>query len=506
MRFPRTLRRSLVLLALGVAGTAPMAVGAEAEDPARSSADSPPPAVARLEAEPLLTADRQVVWADGRIWVRDRGDRRFRPGPAPAATPDEIELGPGFLIGPGDDDTEPASSRVAEIPDDQVMFHEAFEGEFPADAWLVYDDNGDDTTWGVETCRSHYGSHSAWCAGEGSTPACTAVPELMADTLVQKHRIAFFNYTDELLTYWAWHDYTYWPRDQLIVYLVGSVSPIAGPPETWNVIDEHTDVATSGWHQRTISLVGFPEVDGKFLVNYGVVFRYLSGCCNPTQGAFVDDVWLSGCPNIGTISLESPADGADLCSGEGTWFCWTGHEGASWYDIEWSDDPSFSYFSQERAIGDCYHVVLSGTGSLYWRVQPGNSCRTGSWTPPREVVLHQPPGTPTPIGPRDGVGVCNDSPAVYSWGAVAGVNGYAVEWDETTAYDAPVRRTVSGTSVEEQLSGTGSRYWRVRANNAGCEGSWSLNSRIELGPCAVFADGFECGSCAGWSVRVPPSP
>ncbi|MDH3255934.1 MAG: hypothetical protein OEM62_13145, partial [Acidobacteriota bacterium] len=238
-----------------------------------------------LEGEPLLHADRQLFFVDGTPWIRSRCETAFRPAP----TGIETEARPLLDTVPveercaalGIDYSEFVAERLeaAAVPDDQVMFHEAFENNDFDQVWDAWDDEpeyGDDF-WDVVSCNSHFGSNSAWCQGKPISGylECSVVDRYLSAWMATKQGTSLYGYTDKELSYWIdhdmWHDrgggtgYS----DFVWVYLLWDGPQI--------LVDEHREI-WSGWHQSTIDLKNIPvgQIIGKeyVVIPYKPAFRF----------------------------------------------------------------------------------------------------------------------------------------------------------------------------------------------------------------------------------------
>lgn len=176
------------------------------------------------------------------------------------------------------------------------------------------------------------------------------------------------------------------------------------------------------------------------------------------------------------VALDTPADGESTCSGTPVEFDWFGQASAYGYDIQWADNPGFTGGGVLTGSTSSTMIerTLNGYGTWYWRVRGYNPCGNGPWSSARTIELGIVPAAPALQSPADGQSLCSDQTQDYCWSASTGASLYRIQWGDTSAFDhLTLQATTSETCASRALSGTGTRYWRVRAESACGNSSWS---------------------------------
>ncbi|MFQ5596101.1 MAG: hypothetical protein ACE5HA_18315, partial [Anaerolineae bacterium] len=165
-------------------------------------------------------------------------------------------------------------------------------------------------------------------------------------------------------------------------------------------------------------------------------------------------------------ALITPVDGASLTAEQPTRFEWTSTAGAQSYEIDVATDFAFnnsvwSATTSDTSIVPPYPI---GIGDLYWRVRS----RAPGGHPGAYSSIHhfsRAVGTPSNlVGP-------NGATPSFLWESVAGASVYniqvsaAPDFSGTPLWEADTVNT-SITPVSSAF-GTQTRYWRVRARDAG---------------------------------------
>jgi hypothetical protein len=264
-----------------------------------------------------------------------------------------------------------------------------------------------------------------------------------------------------------------------------------GAPEGlagWGIlVDEHQEI-WSGWHQSTIDLTNIPvaRVVGKevVLIPYKPAFRFYNDANLHTwelEGAYIDDVLISGCPELGTVTLSQPTNGGDVCTGTGVWCCWEEAEGASSYRVQWAFDASFSegtIVGEEVATGTCFHRAYARSGPIYWRVRPENSCRVGSWSGVWSIILIDVPPVVSVAKPPDDCHMCSGGAYEFAWAAAPTAIGYTISW---FSYFPEFPETAWTQEPHKYLTLLGDfAHWKVRATNQCGDGDWSTLRTVYL--------------------------
>lgn len=91
---------------------------------------------------------------------------------------------------------------------------------------------------------------------------------------------------------------------------------------------------------------------------------------------------------------------------------------------------------------------------------------------------------PAPVYPLLKDPVCGDQPATYSWTAVSNATSYTIAWYDGNPLVAPplYTETADSATFTKVLPGSGTRYWRVRAEGPCGSGPWSSTVQIYLFP------------------------
>jgi hypothetical protein len=100
------------------------------------------------------------------------------------------------------------------------LFFEGLECTFPGSIWSVWDDysgSGYDY-WGVESCRSHSGSKSVWCSGEGNMPPCEYDDLDMLAYMDMVQGIDISGYTNVIFSFRIWSQLTQGTGDECDYY------------------------------------------------------------------------------------------------------------------------------------------------------------------------------------------------------------------------------------------------------------------------------------------------
>jgi len=182
------------------------------------------------------------------------------------------------------------------------------------------------------------------------------------------------------------------------------------------------------------------------------------------------------CPPVAMPVLSSPEFGTTICDDTPT-FTWSAATGATTYTIQVSDSSSFlPPLELSDATSEAHYTPSSPlpTGTYFWRVWAGNSCRACS-SLLSSFTLLAPPSTPDLASPTNGSTNCDGTPS-FVWSAVSGATSYHLQVDKSSSFDFPldIDTTTSNSSyVPGSALWPGTYYWRVRAHNTCGYGSWS---------------------------------
>ncbi|HMB21298.1 MAG TPA: hypothetical protein VKP08_00635, partial [Anaerolineales bacterium] len=170
-------------------------------------------------------------------------------------------------------------------------------------------------------------------------------------------------------------------------------------------------------------------------------------------------------------ALSAPADNTSVI-GTPT-FSWAATTGATQYQFEYADDPSFTnivYTSAAQAGLKIVPPTMTAT-TYYWHVKARDAAGNWSeWSSHRTVTI----GLPTPVAPTLSTPantlVVNTSTPVFTWNAVAYGNTYRIEIATASTFGTTIVQSFTGDPDVRTYTATplGEKtyYWRVRAFNA----------------------------------------
>jgi hypothetical protein len=187
--------------------------------------------------------------------------------------------------------------------------------------------------------------------------------------------------------------------------------------------------------------------------------------------------------------LDSPADGAALCSGQPT-LTWTAAEGATSHRVHVDDDPGFgSVALDETVMGTSYTLTAAqelADGVYYWRVRGSSPVQTGPWSATRSFSVGPPTTKVSLATPPDGSDLCGVH--VFAWTAGEKATGYDIEVDNNAGFSSPEiddSTTHPDVDFEPASELAPDTYaWHARSTNACGDGPWSDT----------------------WTFTVPPAP
>jgi hypothetical protein len=165
-----------------------------------------------------------------------------------------------------------------------VLFSEGFEtGAVPGSVWSAGDNDGGSGAdyWGDQTASSgarvHGGSSSAYCA-DNASPAGQAYDNRMDAHMTLANPIGVAGYTNLTLSFWKWHK-TFDAGDYL------SFQEWKG--SAWaERLRWYGNSAV--WQQISYTLAGF--------TSYRFRFVFVSNASKTSEGAYIDDILLTGLP------------------------------------------------------------------------------------------------------------------------------------------------------------------------------------------------------------------
>jgi hypothetical protein len=187
--------------------------------------------------------------------------------------------------------------------------------------------------------------------------------------------------------------------------------------------------------------------------------------------------------------LDSPADGAALCSGQPT-LTWTAAEGATSHRVHVDDDPAFGSIAlDETVMGTSYTLTAAQElpgGVYYWRVRGSSPVQTGPWSATRSFSVGPPTAKVSLSSPPNGSDLCGSH--VFGWAAGEKATGYDIEVDNSAGFASPEiddNTTHPDVGYEPASELAPDTYtWHVRSTNTCGDGPWS----------------------DPWNFTVPPAP
>lgn len=165
-----------------------------------------------------------------------------------------------------------------------MLFSETFEGaSVPGAVWSASDANGSSglDTWGAQTiasgARAHAGQTSAYCAHNAS-PAGQAYDNNMTADLTLVSPVNVSGHTNVRISFWKWFRTAHSSDYLSFQYWNGSAW---AEHQRWMASD-------AAWRQHTFDLSGF--------TSYRFRFVFVSNGSKTSEGAYIDDIVLTGVP------------------------------------------------------------------------------------------------------------------------------------------------------------------------------------------------------------------
>jgi hypothetical protein len=173
---------------------------------------------------------------------------------------------------------------------------------------------------------------------------------------------------------------------------------------------------------------------------------------------------------------------------------WTRVRGATYYQVDISDDPTFSTSvlsinTTNRRYTPQTHLRADSGGHIYWRVRSVGP--TGTSAPRSTSFSRNALAGPNLLAPADGAVLAQDDPPpVLSWSPVPGAVYYTIQVDTDNSFVAPFtidNVLVSNTSYLIPNPLISQVYdWRVKATLAsGIETNWSTVRIFQPSPLAA---------------------
>ena len=240
---------------------------------------------------------------------------------------------------------------------------------------------------------------------------------------------------------------------------------------------------------------GSPEIDEEhthvypnFLANslsanttYFWRLRANNGCRWSDWGA----AWrFTTCNSPIQITLNSPMQ--DALTDVPATFSWTADGAATNYQIQVSDDASFSTPAiDSQTLENSYSTSDLGSSSSYhWRVRAHSGCAWGEWSESSQFSTCAADIDVALLDPVDGYEY--DYPfvdPVLSWSDESGAVSYEIEIGLDSDFTQFVRQLSSNEPVitVQNLLPTTAYYWRVRTSNGCSWSSWSESQSFVTG-------------------------
>ena len=258
---------------------------------------------------------------------------------------------------------------------------------------------------------------------------------------------------------------------------------VAGAAKYQLQVGPQSDTTLVYWTGTTKNL-GMTSTDSRHLPNEALYWRVRAIAPDASAGA-----WSARVPftkHIVAPTLTSPGDLATIAEPVLTW---SAANGATWYRVEVSDQPSFVpltayYLTYDLSIDP---VNTIGIGRYYWRVAGMDAdSNLGEWSAPRSFTLGIAP--PTLLSPADDATVAAPE---FAWQGTQGAVRYEIQISTVVSF-VPVYRTY--TTYQSDLTPTATLplddyFWRVRGLDAdGHPGTWSEAFDFTLHAAAAAVD------------------
>jgi subtilisin family serine protease len=186
-------------------------------------------------------------------------------------------------------------------------------------------------------------------------------------------------------------------------------------------------------------------------------------------------------PLPGAPALTSPVT-ASVDLPQALSLSWNASAGAASYDLQFSDRADFSNVLLTLNGLTQTRQPISGLGfgaTYYWRIRANNATGSGLWSTPSSFTTAlntvAAPVLSTPVSGS------TNQPTILSltWNPVNGATSYDLQFSDNADF-SKILLTLNGlTQTRQPISGLGfgaTYFWRIRANNAGVAGTWSVAS------------------------------
>jgi hypothetical protein len=405
---------------------------------------------------------------------------------------------------------------TAEIWTQAQGLYESFEGSFPPEGWVVYNNDGGTKTWTRSTIYYRTGVASATSTYESST--------LRNDDWLVTPKVRI-NPGDNLS---FWYRTSISGNDSMEVWLSTTGNTI---PDFTVMLDAF-GIRNTSYLEKVISLNDYAGMDVYIaFVNKGlyqwtisiddVTIGYVPPQMIYTATTTVEDVEAQGgtgeayfdewIPQTGTYLFKAyttlaadmtptndlmtrtfsvdatPPDVPTLQTPENEattnaypQFTWTAVSDAVLYNIVVRTETEEVIINTEVEENAYEHGTALDEGTYYWKVRAKDAYDNWSdfsteWT---FTVDATPPEVPTPISPAEGDTVQTEI-TIFTWSAVSGAAGYEIVIDDV-AYQT------TNTTYQKML-GLGPHTWKVRAKDA--VNNWSdysatINFYVKFAPWA----------------------
>ncbi len=161
---------------------------------------------------------------------------------------------------------------------------------------------------------------------------------------------------------------------------------------------------------------------------------------------------------------------------------WTNMSGASSYDLEYANNPSFSSSNTFGALSS--NAFNSGTFSNYntdyfWRVKSNGASCSSAWSSSNSFKTMYP--SPTMTLPANGQ-LCVPMNAIFDWADVPGATGYEINIATNSNFlinNIVNSQTYTNSAAAYLFNNPSSTFfWRVRAKDANNSSDWSLTRSL----------------------------
>ncbi len=213
---------------------------------------------------------------------------------------------------------------------------------------------------------------------------------------------------------------------------------------------------------------------------------------------------------IGTPVLVSPSNGEELVSFDQTEFEWQAASNAELHDLQISESQNFNTtVVLENGLGGTSFStsVLEPETTYYWRARGSADGVSGDWssTSSFTTVMAPPDQEPQLLQPSDGAVIGSESVSLI-WQSISEAETYQIRFADDSSFSDPIH-DVSGldqTSYQvTNLEPEAVYYWKVRGENPGGTGDWSVIYSFEMQPATSVGPGEELPTVVALHQNYP---